>query len=75
VNSSRTEHPTIDAIKAEMIAQGISKLELARRLGWGRMRVTRRLFGDAPLTVIELEEIAAALRVPVTALLQGEEGQ
>lgn len=69
MNSSRTEHPTIDAIKAEMAEQGISKLELARRLGWGRMRLTRRLFGDAPLTVSELEQIAAVLGVPMSTFL------
>lgn len=52
-----------------MAEQGISKLELARRLGWGRMRLTRRLFGDAPLTVSELEQIAAVLGVPMSTFL------
>lgn len=62
-------HPSAQAIKDHLDAEGISMSELARRLGWGRMQVQRRLSGDASLTVAELEEIAKTLGVPVTDLL------
>ncbi len=63
-------HPAVKAIQELIDERAISKSELARRLGWGRMQVTRRLSGDAELTVAELESIAAVLGVPVTKLLR-----
>lgn len=57
------------AIAAILEQRGMSKLELARRLGWGRMRVTRRLAGQTPLTIDELVEIARVLDVPAVHLL------
>lgn len=72
MSTPRTQHPTIAAIVTEMQRQEISQTELARRLGWGRMQVHRRLHGDADLTVPELQEVAAALDVPVSRLLPAE---
>lgn len=72
MRTERTEDPTIAAIVAEMHAQGLSRLELARRLGWGRMQLQRRLAGDAQLTVAELQEIADTLGVDVMQLFRAE---
>lgn len=72
MKESRT-HPAIEAIQTYLDQQGISQSELARRLGWGRMVVQRRLSGDADLTVVELEEIARVLDVPVTRFLPADE--
>lgn len=71
MNASRT-HPVVDAISALMTERRIGKTELARRLGWGRMQVHRRLNGEADLSVPELEQIAAALDVPLTQLIPTE---
>lgn len=66
-------HPTVEAINAILDERGISRTELARRLGWERMQVVRRLVPGSKyatdLTVPELEAIAAALDVPLADLL------
>lgn len=65
-------HPAVQAINAILDEQGVTKTELARRLGWERMTLVRRLAPgkySTDLSVPELEAIAAALGVPVTALL------
>ena len=62
-------HPAVKAIQELLDEREISQSELARRLGWGRMQVQRRLTGGAELTVAELEAIAAVLDVPATQLL------
>lgn len=62
-------HPAVKAIQDLLDEREISKSELARRLGWGRMQVQRRLSGDADLTVAELEAIAVVLDVPPAQLL------
>lgn len=68
MNATRT-HPAVKAIQELLDEREISQSELARRLGWGRMQVQRRLTGGAELTVAELEAIAAVLDVPATQLL------
>lgn len=68
MNTART-HPAVKAIQDLLDERDISQSELARRLGWGRMQVQRRLRGGAPLTVAELEAIAVVLEVPATQLL------
>lgn len=65
-------HPVVERINAVAEEQGVSRTELARRLGWDRMQVVRRLAGGkyaTDLTVPELEAIAAALDVPLADLL------
>lgn len=52
-----------------MARQKISGRDLAERLGWSRMTVTRRLNDDPPLRIDELAEVAKALGVPVMQLL------
>lgn len=68
VSEIRT-HPAVQAIRNLLDEQEISNLELARRLGWGRMQVQRRLSGEVDLTVTDLEEIADALGVPITQFI------
>lgn len=68
MSTSRT-HPVVLKLQRIVADQGISKSELARRLGWGRMQLHRRLAGQAPLTVVELEQIAVELGVPLSALI------
>lgn len=72
MHGNRTRHPAVQAIQSLLDEREISKSELARQLGWGRMQVVRRLSGDAELSVAELQEIARALEVPVSQLLPDE---
>ena len=72
MSTSRT-HPVVLTLQRIVADRGISKSELARRLGWGRMQLHRRLAGEAPLTVEELEEIAAVLAVPLSVLLPADD--
>lgn len=53
-------------------ARRMTGAELSRRLpdDWTVWRVNRRLTGAVPLTLAELDVIAAALEVPVTDLVQ-----
>lgn len=66
-------HPAVQAIRKILDEREISYSELARRLGWGRMQVQRRLAGEVDLTVTDVEEIAAVLGVPVTQFIGGEQ--
>jgi transcriptional regulator with XRE-family HTH domain len=57
------------AISAELTRQGLSQRALARKLGWSQQYLWRRLAGTFPLSTTDLEDVAAALGVPVTKLL------
>jgi len=52
-----------------MARQGLSQQQIADRLGWTQRRVSRRLTGDRPIDASELEQLAAALGVPVARLI------
>jgi transcriptional regulator with XRE-family HTH domain len=58
-------------IRAELVRQEISYRELGRRLGVSIAYVSRRLSDepDVQFRMDELENVAAALGVPVTAFL------
>jgi transcriptional regulator with XRE-family HTH domain len=58
-----------DRIRAEMIDQGVSGRELARRVGVDQKWVQRRLTGEIEVRPSDLEKIADALVVPVSRLL------
>lgn len=47
----------------------MSGRELARRAKWDEQKVRRRLRGTSPITVDELDEIAAALEISVNDLI------
>jgi transcriptional regulator with XRE-family HTH domain len=56
----------IDALVAEMDAQGINGAELARRMGTSRAWVSRVLAGECNLTVATMGKLAFALGMRVT---------
>jgi len=58
-----------EEIRALMGRRDINKSELARRLGVSDMWVGRRLRGDLPLALDDLERIASALGVSVDDLI------
>ena len=53
-------------IRAELARQRLTHRELAERVGIQPSGISRRLDGEIPLKVSEVEQIAAALGVPVT---------
>lgn len=56
-------------IRAEMARQYLSGQQLADKLRWQPKYLSRRLTGAVSLSLDDLEEIAAALGVPVWSLL------
>lgn len=56
-------------IRAELGRQDITRRDLANRLGVERMWVYNRLSGETPLRISDVEQIAAALGVPVHQLI------
>jgi transcriptional regulator with XRE-family HTH domain len=67
--TDRSAEPVLAAILDVLKEQGLSRRELARRIGWGRMRTQHLLSGNTRLGVTDLQEIATALGVPVSRFL------
>lgn len=67
-----TNHSTATAVatevRAEMARQRKTQGELAEALGMGEHTVGRRVRAEVPFTVVELEQIALWLDVPVSQL-------
>jgi transcriptional regulator with XRE-family HTH domain len=57
------------AIRAELGLQGQTQRSLAKALGWTEAKLSRRITGDVPWTVEEVELIASALDIPRSQLL------
>ena len=55
-----------EEVRAQLGRARMSARQLAGQLGMSPMYVSRRLSGQIPFTVADLEEIARILRVPVT---------
>lgn len=69
-NARASLNSTIAAeVRAELGRQNLSQRELARRLGWTQVKVSRRLRSVSDLKTAELEQICHALGVPITDLL------
>jgi hypothetical protein len=58
-----------EEIRAELGRQRRSGVWLARQVGMTQSRFSRRLVGDLPFDLNELEQVAAALNVPLGKLL------
>ncbi len=63
------EIESYDRTLALMEIQGISKSELARRLGFSRQYVTDLLNGKKPITLKSAKKIADALEVPISGII------
>ncbi len=57
-------------VRSVMIEKGMSKQELALRLGWPVAVVSGWLSGSADLTMLQMYAIADALEVPLTVSLK-----
>ena len=65
---SYNEHVSAE-IRAEMARQRISQLELARRLGWSRAAVSRRLSGGTGWSIDEVDKVAGVLGLTLPVLV------
>lgn len=59
----------LDEIHAQMGRHRMTQVALAARLGQNQPWLNRRLMGHTPMTVPELEQIAAALDLTLTELV------
>lgn len=57
------------ALRAEMARAGVDQKQIAEALGYSPSQVTKRMRGEIPWRVTELQAIAIYLKVPVTALI------
>lgn len=57
-------------LRAEMARREVTATQLAGRLNVSDMWVSRRLRGNTPIAIDELERIAQALDMPVSVLLE-----
>ena len=58
-------------VRAEMARRGVSQTALAQTVGLSQTAISKRLRGATPFDVNELIAVAAALDVPLSALLSG----
>jgi transcriptional regulator with XRE-family HTH domain len=56
-------------VRAHMARQQVNQQRIAEVLGYSRQAFSRRMTGEVPFDVAELEKIATFLNVPVTSLL------
>jgi transcriptional regulator with XRE-family HTH domain len=67
-----TNHPAAQSVanevRAEMARQRKTQLELAEALGVNAHTAGRRIRGEVPFDVVELESISSWLGVPITQL-------
>ncbi|UKA56664.1 helix-turn-helix domain-containing protein (plasmid) [Arthrobacter sp. FW305-BF8] len=61
----------IEAVRRHMSRQGVSGLELAKRIGISQNYIAKRLRHEASFTFNDVENIATALRIPSGHLVPG----
>lgn len=59
-------------VRAEMARKRVSQRDMARHLGCSHTTMQRRLSGEVALDIDELGAIAAALDIPLSALLPSD---
>lgn len=66
---SSTERIGVE-IRVAMLRRGLSQTELAERVGMSQAALSRRLSGEVPLDVDQLDAIAKALETTPASLLE-----
>lgn len=56
-------------IRKEMESKKVGQIALADLVGMSQSALSRRLLGQVPFDISEIEQIASALRVPVQRLI------
>lgn len=70
--TGRLREATAEEIRVLLARRNMSAAELARQTGIKQSYISRRMTGETPFDLDDLELIAAALEVPVVALLPTE---
>lgn len=55
-------------VRAEMARQRMTQRTLAARLGWDQRMLSRRLTSGVPFSTRDIEQLADALAIPLSAL-------
>lgn len=63
---------TAAEVRAEMARQRVSQAALAEHLGRTQQYVSRRIVGEIPFDVADLEKIAQYLRVPISRFVRDD---
>lgn len=56
-------------IRKEMESKKVGQIALADLVGMSQSALSRRLLGQVPFDISEIEQIASALRVPIQRLI------
>ena len=67
---SSLPHDVAAEVRAHLARQRLSGRQAAIRLGWTQPYMSRRLTGEIPFDVADLEAIADLLGIPATAFFQ-----
>lgn len=55
-------------VRAEMARQRLTQRQVAAQLGWDTRMLSRRLNSGVPFSTRDIEQLADALRIPLSAL-------
>jgi transcriptional regulator with XRE-family HTH domain len=66
---TNTQQRVATEIQFELIRLGMTKRQLAARLGWDQTKLSRKLHGGSELTLAEMDAIADVLGVSVASLV------
>jgi transcriptional regulator with XRE-family HTH domain len=69
MSTGSLRHRVAGEVRAELARQRRSASWLAREAGMGQTAVSRRLIGEVPMDLDDLERFAAVLNVPLTNFL------
>ncbi|MEV6798508.1 helix-turn-helix transcriptional regulator [Micromonospora rifamycinica] len=65
--TGRLRDSVVVAVRVEMARQRMSQTKLAELTGCTQAYISRRMTGETPFDVVDLEKVARALNVPVAA--------
>jgi transcriptional regulator with XRE-family HTH domain len=69
MSQSTLNERVAEEIRVQLARRNITATELARRAGMTQRSISRRITGEKAIDMDDLEKIAKALDVPITALL------
>jgi len=72
---SRLRHGVAEEVRVLLARRRLSATKLAKQLGWTQQYLSRRMVGEQPFDLDDLEQIAAALDVGIVDLLPRDRRQ
>jgi transcriptional regulator with XRE-family HTH domain len=71
MSTGTLRHRVASEVRAELARQRRSASWLARQTGMGQTAVSRRLIGEVPMDLDDLERFASTLEVPLSRFIGG----